>query len=221
LPLAGLLPHMSTLFDMPGHGRSPAWDGVTDYQTATCAMAEGLTAPGAHVIGHSFGATVALRLACTRPDLVSRLTLIEPVFFAAVRGTSAFEANQRAFAPFATAMQAGDRIAAARAFLSQWGQGQWEDLSPRAQVYVTDRIKLIPAAAPAIEQDNVGLLNSGLIEGLRMPVTLISGANSPPVIAAIHAELARRIPQARIVTIPDAGHMVPVTHPKAVGDALA
>jgi lipase len=36
------------------------------------------------VIGHSFGGTVALRLAVERPDLVRSLVLIEPVFVAAL-----------------------------------------------------------------------------------------------------------------------------------------
>ena len=220
LPLAGLLPHRVTLFDLPGHGRSPDWDGQTDYQSVTCSIAEGLTGTATHLIGHSFGATVALRLACTRPDLVSRLTLIEPVFFAAARGTAAFDANRSTFAPFEQAMLAGDRTGAARAFIGMWGQGGWDDLSTRAQTYIVDRIHLIPAGAPAIEGDNFGLLTSGRIEALTIPVTLIAGANSQPVIAAIHAALATRIPQARRVTIPDAGHMVPLTHPEAVFRAM-
>jgi lipase len=36
-----------------------------------------------HLIGHSFGATVALRLAIEAPERVASLTLIEPVLFAA------------------------------------------------------------------------------------------------------------------------------------------
>ncbi len=220
LPLAGLVPYRATLFDMPGHGRSPDWDGQGDYQAVTCAIATGLAAPGTHLIGHSFGATVALRLACTRPDLVSRLTLIEPVFFAAARGTAAFARHQSDFAPFIAAMQKGDRVAASCAFIGLWGQNAWADLSPRAQAYICDRINLVPAGAPAIEDDNFGLLSSGLIEALAMPVTLIAGAKSPPVIAAVHAALVARVAQARSVTIAGAGHMVPVTHPAETFSAM-
>ena len=74
-----------TAFDLPGHGRSGDWgpeDG--EVQTLTTRIAETfVTAPPMDIIGHSFGATAALRLAMERPDLVRSLVLYEPVFFAA------------------------------------------------------------------------------------------------------------------------------------------
>ena len=71
-----------TAFDMPGHGRSGEWDGHGEIQKRTAEIAADLLDGPAHVIGHSFGATVALRLAVLRPELVRSLVLIEPVFFA-------------------------------------------------------------------------------------------------------------------------------------------
>ncbi len=49
---------------------------------------------------------------------------------------------------------------------------------------------------------------------------LIAGAESPPVIAAILDAIASCLPQARRVTVPGAGHMVPISHPEAVSGAL-
>ena len=211
LGLAGLLPDArATLFDLPGHGRSPDWDGVADYHALSTAMAADAAVPGSHVIGHSFGATVALRLAVERPDLVARLTLIEPVFFAAARGTPEHAAHARALVPFVAAMQAGDREAAARAFHGIWGAGAWDALKPRARDEAVARIALVAAGAPVIEHDAAGLLPR--LGAVTMPVTLISGAQSPPVIGAVHAALAQAMPQARRVVIAGAGHMVPVTH---------
>ena len=54
-----------------------------------------------------------------------------------------------------------------------------------------------------------------------VPVLLIEGADSPPVIDAIHTELARRLPQASRLSVPGAGHMVPITHPQIVAAAIA
>ena len=56
------------------------------------------------VIGHSFGATVALRLAVEQPEKVRSLTLIEPVFFA-VAGQDV-PASLVAAQPYRDALQA-------------------------------------------------------------------------------------------------------------------
>jgi pimeloyl-ACP methyl ester carboxylesterase len=41
------------------------------------------------------------------------------------------------------------------------------------------------------------------------------------VIDAIHTELARRLPMAARLSVPGAGHMVPITHSQAVAGAIA
>jgi lipase len=59
------------------------------------------------------------------------------------------------------------------------------------------------------------------LESLGVPVLLIEGGASPPVIGAIHAELARRLPMATRLSVAGAGHMVPITHPEPVAAAIA
>ena len=108
LPLAGQIDGRIGLMDMPGHGRSDDWDGRANYHDLLCDALTGSCAPGTHVIGHSLGATVALRLAIERPELVGRLTLIEPVYFAAAKGTEAHQQHVDRFRPFIKAMQADD-----------------------------------------------------------------------------------------------------------------
>ena len=77
-------------FDLLSHGKSPDWDGEGILQLrnaeAGLALLEEQVAESAgpvDLIGHSFGATVALAMAEARPDWVRSLTLIEPVLFAA------------------------------------------------------------------------------------------------------------------------------------------
>lgn len=218
-PLVQALPPARNIaFDLPGHGRSADWDG-TAYQSDSVAIAAALLDQPAHVIGHSFGATVVLRLAIERPDLVQRLTLIEPVFFAAARGTPEHAAHTLAFAPFVTAWNQGDRITAARIFIDIWGLGvPWDDLAPRQQTDLASRIHLIPATAPAIEDDAHGMIPR--FGEMTCPVDLIEGAQSPAVIGAIMARLQQGIPQAVRHRIDGAGHMVPLTHAAQVALAL-
>jgi pimeloyl-ACP methyl ester carboxylesterase len=86
---------------------------------------------------------------------------------------------------------------------------------------MAERIALVPRQAPGIADDVTGLLAPGALEALAMPVLLIEGAASPPVAHEIASALAARLPDARRMTVPGAGHMAPVTHPEIVGRAIA
>lgn len=67
--------------DRPGHGRS-ADPGRGDDADADGDLIVPLLGEGAHLVGHSFGACVALAAAASRPGAVRSLTLIEPAMAA-------------------------------------------------------------------------------------------------------------------------------------------
>lgn len=214
-------------YDLPGHGRSADWDGTSDIQGLSTAMAVDLLEDLAggrpvDVIGHSFGGTVALRLAVERPDLVRSLVLIEPVFFAvAVADRPDLKADKDPrMVAYRAAVDAGDRAAAAEAFTSVWGDGRaWERMPESQRNAMIARIHLIEAGSPAIYGDCAGLLSGGKLETIACPVLLIRGGDSPEVTAAINDGLARRIARSTQLAVPGAGHMMPITHPGAVADA--
>jgi pimeloyl-ACP methyl ester carboxylesterase len=62
--------------DLPGHGQTPA-QGPTSADHDAALIAELLT-ESTHLVGHSYGGSVALRAAVKRPEAVRSLTLIEP-----------------------------------------------------------------------------------------------------------------------------------------------
>lgn len=206
-------------FDMPGHGRSAPWDGQGDLQELTARIAADLCDGPTDLIGHSFGATVALRLAVMRPDLVRSLTLIEPVFFAAgfAEGAHVRAAFDRMMAGFAAAMAHGDRMDAARAFTAVWGAGNaWQDTPEPQRRAMAAQMPLIEAAHPVLHDDAAGLLRPGLLNGITAPVLLLEGSASPAIIAAVNQNLATRLPRVRRAVILGAGHMAPITHPAQV-----
>lgn len=229
---SGLAGHLSgvtlTAIDQPGHGRSADWDGKTELHGLTTrvsiTMAETLAAGGpVDLIGHSFGGTVALRIAMEHPDLVRSLTLIEPVLFAAARSADAPEYGdfRTAHLEFAQVVAAGDREAAAAIFHGIWGMGNsFADLPEGQRRYIIDRIHLIVAQNPVLLDDAAGLLTYMRLESIGVPVLLIEGADSPPIIGAVQAELARRLTQVTRLVVPGAGHMVPITHAEAVAKAV-
>ncbi|SEV93042.1 Pimeloyl-ACP methyl ester carboxylesterase [Cognatiyoonia koreensis] len=222
LPLVNARAQPACLFDMPGHGKSADWSGSGDFQTVCAEIGGALCTDGpAHIIGHSFGATVALRMAVMWPARVKALSLIEPVFFAAAAGTPAYAAHEADFAPFTAAMDRGDVMTAAAIFHGLWGQGAWSDLPAPVKSHLAARIHLIPAGAGAIQDDNAKLLSPGVLEGIKVPATLIRGDKSPSVIAAIHAELVARLPHASDRVVKGAGHMLPLTHVPEVARIMA
>lgn len=212
-----------TAFDLPGHGRTADWDGRGDMLGVTARIAESLCDDGPiDLIGHSFGGVAALCLAVERPDLLRSLTLIEPVFFAAARAVSqpSFEAYIAGMAPYGDALASGDRAAAARAFNAVWGDVAWDGLPEAQRAYATERIHLIEESVPGLIEDSQGLLAPGRLEAVEVPVTLIRGDGSAPVIAVVLDALAARLPQTRQVVIEGAGHMAPITHARDVAAAI-
>ena len=217
-----------TATDAPGHGRAPDWQPGGDmHAVATAqsvAMAESLgQASPIDLIGHSFGGTVALRIAVERPDLVRSLTLVEPVIFAAARAVDAavFADFRDAHLGFATLVEAGDHTAAAALFHSHWGSGEpFAALPERTRAYMVARIPLIVAQNPTLLDDAARMLRPGGLEAIRVPVLLIEGADSPAIIDAVHRALALRLPQAMRLVVPNAGHMVAISHAAEIAQAV-
>ena len=220
-PLAMRLSEELTMIapDMPGHGRSAAWDQRSDLHDQVTAIALDCLADGGHVIGHSFGATVALRLAIEAPDKVQSLTLIEPVLFAAARESDVyvFQTYLDASQEFGAALEQGDWAKGAADFISIWGDGRtWDELGEKERTLLSSQMPFIRETEPCLVADANGLLSEGRPEAIQCPTQLIRGAESEPVIAAIHATLAKKIPNAFDAVVAGAGHMVPITHPEQV-----
>ena len=213
----------SSAIDLPGHGKSSPWvKGDMDYGDLCAAACVECAPRRAHVVGHSFGAVVALRYALENPTRVSRLTLIEPVFFKAAEGTPVFEGHQTDFVPFGEAFIAGDTDRASEAFLSLWGGGMpWSALPDAQKRYIANRIHLIPAGERTLYEDPAGVLMPDRLASLDLPVDLIAGALSPAVMEVILDHLERVLPNTQRHVIGGAGHMSPLTHPKQVVACLS
>ena len=206
-------------FDLPSHGKSDPWDRTGNVHDVATDIARGLIKAPMDLIGHSFGATVALRIAVETPELVRSLTMIEPVYFAAALQDEpelrdAYLADSKALdAAFAS----GDEREAARVFNRDWGDGTpWDDLPERMRETMTRLVHYVPASSAFLHHDSARLLEPGRFARAAMPALLIEGDQSPPMSAKVAESLAKRLPDVERVVIRGAGHMAPITHPQEV-----
>ena len=211
--------------DLPSHGGSADWDETSDF----CEMVYGallatMDDGPMDLIGHSFGAAIALRLAVTHPEKIRSLTVIEPVFFAvALQDAPETMAQHNAVAkPYIDALNAGDHETAARTFNRMWSVDapKWEAMAPRTRAAMTRAIHVVPAQHDFLFHDTSGLLQPGALDACTIPTLIMRGQHANPAITATNDGLAARMPNATQSVIEGAGHMAPISHPVAVAAAM-
>ncbi len=208
--------------DAPGYADSddvPEIDSLTGYVDHVVAMLDAVGAEQADLVGVSWGGVIAARLAVTHRARIRRLVLADTSRGSGVDPARAAAMRQRGEA---LAGQTTEAFAAARAprLLSP-------DASPDLVVAVASEMAAairLPgygqAAAAMADTDHTDLLPS-----IEMPTLVVVGQEDivcPPSEAEV---LTALIPNASLVTIPNAGHLAnreqPAAFNKAVGDFLA
>jgi pimeloyl-ACP methyl ester carboxylesterase len=174
-----------------------------------------------HLVGHSFGALVALALALRSEALPASLTLIEPPAIellpacAEQRHYQAFRAMTDAyFADFA----GGNAEAIAAMVDFYGGAGTFAAWPPRVRAYAVE-------TTPVNIRDRASAytfpLSAPRLAGLELPVLVIRGGASHPAMQRISALLSELIPRAALATVDGAAHFLIATHAGDVGRMIA
>jgi pimeloyl-ACP methyl ester carboxylesterase len=176
----------------------------------------------AHIVGHSYGAAVAVYMAQKHPELVRSLTLIEPGLYALM------PTHERAMQARQEMAAAGERARDALAHdLDEEAVRQLAELVLRPRRYAS-----LPADMRAMLLENAPSLRASIAAAappqftcdeakrLRMPVLLLGGENSAPEFRLVNDELQRCIRQARRVTISPADHNLVYDLPQPVAEAV-
>jgi pimeloyl-ACP methyl ester carboxylesterase len=220
VPLMGHFADEMTMvaIDLPGQGKSAMPDMERDYhaQCVEACIAEiDATIGPQDLVGHSFGATVVLALAVQRPDLVRSLVLFEPVYFGFLDdvGHDIYDSSMAQERPFIDAIERGDMLAAAEAFLTRWGlPGEWDAMPDVARQVMASRMWVIPAQSNGILFDGPLRLKLDAFRDLHCPVLVMRGGESPPIMKALTGVIAEAVPDGSADVLEGAGHMLPITH---------
>jgi pimeloyl-ACP methyl ester carboxylesterase len=108
------------VYDRRGHSRSERLPGPGSVEEDAADLAAIITANGlapAHVAGNSFGATIALKLTVSRPDLFASLTIHEPPLIGLIGDHPALPAVQQRVGTVIETLISGDTEAGARLFI--------------------------------------------------------------------------------------------------------
>lgn len=181
----------------------------------------------AHLVGHSYGASIALMAAVQNPELVESLVLGEPSPFPALfdeEEIPLLSEQKKGFDIAARLAKIGDKKAAVREFLHI--------------IVGIDVLGLLPAARRRVVLENAGTLlpmlqnyyDSPLISGedlrnVKVPTLLVTGELSPAIARLSNKMIKRNLPNAEIAVLKGASHGLQMENPgsfnQMVGDFLA
>jgi pimeloyl-ACP methyl ester carboxylesterase len=212
--------------DMPGHGKTEMPDPHVDFQIqaagATIALIEQTGSP-VHLVGHSYGGTIALRIAKERPDLIRSLVAIEPVYFSVLddAGHPAYAQAHREEIEMIELLKRGDKLGAAQRFMDRWASpGDWARLDTKSRDAMAARIDFLKSVGNSILNRNDERLHLSDFATINAPTLLIRGSRGLDVIKHINDTLAQVMPNAQTKSVADAGHMVALTHLEPVMELM-
>ena len=175
----------------------------------------------AHWVGHSSSCCIGLQVALDDPKLIAGLILFEPA------KPSGPVRAAHASSYVGPSMEAAERGSIPEAFdLFMRGVGGDGYRRPLIECLGDDGVAEAEHESAyffADELPAIGAWSFGSAEAERIsaPVLLVSGSDTRPWFPDNIAVLAAMLPAARIVTVPGADHLAPLTHPDLLAGVIA
>lgn len=193
--------HRVVAFEIPGFGASPANERSASLRDLAHSMGQAVAALGIerfNLMGHSFGAKLALWMAIARPDTVETLVMVAPAIIRLDRPIPPVRSREDAMA----LLHAHPERQPARAPLDP-------EIEAKQQALVR---RLIGPPRDAELEDRMPDLN--------VPVLALFGTEdrvTPPEAAPLYAE---RLPNCHLMMIYDAAHAIDADRPEAVASVV-
>jgi pimeloyl-ACP methyl ester carboxylesterase len=227
----GVLPHLTDRYrvitpDLYGHGRTDFWpDPDTlrheDQAALLGAVLSEIGATAVDMVGHSYGGATALRLMLQHPDLVRRFVVIEPMLLNLLvdAGEDDVLADLYVMAKgFLRNVDAHGPEAAWKTFLDfRNGAGSWEaypqktrdNFLHRTQGHVANLKSNMKNQTPVAELNTIAT-----------PTLAVKTEEATRFDGRMVEILAEAMPNCTLLTMKDAGHMVPLTHPERTAEVI-
>lgn len=206
---AGLAARLSASFrviaaDLYGHGQRPPWTGERFTLADEAAPLEAMLPEGAplHLVGHSYGGAVALRIAANHRERVRSMTLYEPAIWGTLAelcaGEPAAQEIEAVRDDTLRMLEQGAAEAAAERFVDYWtGAGSW-------------------AATPPERRPRLSATVRSLREGWQASFLERWSAEARRALRLLRETL----PRAQVREFGGLGHLGPITHPERIDEAV-
>jgi pimeloyl-ACP methyl ester carboxylesterase len=212
--------------DAYGAGKSPPWP--TDRAISLLdevALLDPVIARAGNpcaLVGHSYGAAVALIAALSQPHRVRALALYEPTLFALLDAESPppndADGIRGVAADAAAALDAANPDGAAEFFIDYWmGKGSWARMPEPRKAAIAGSVINVRGWARALFHEPTPL---AAFSRLDIPVLYMMGRDSPTSSRSVGRLLTRTLPQVQVAEFEGVGHMGPITHPEVVNEAI-
>lgn len=207
------------IYDRRGHSKSerPEKQGNTEEDVSDLiALIEELGMAPAHLVGNSFGAALALKIAGRRPDLIRTLNIHEPPLFGLISQVPEAQpfvqiVNERIQA-VAELIARGENENAAQQFVETIaiGPGSWQKLPPAVQQTF---IFNAPTFYDELLDPGALQMDTSTLTSFRKPVLFTNGSETPPFFLLVLNQLARVMPEARRKVFNGSGHVPHISDP--------
>jgi len=216
--------HRVIRHDVRGAGETLPPGGPWSHHTDLLALLDELLITRAHMVGASMGAGIAVEAALARPGVVASLVLVAP-------GGALFDGTPASFRPIwkaeIEALDRGDVEGAVEVNLRAWVDGPRrtpDSVDPELRAFVgrmqREAFELPewdPEVAPEHELSPPAAVR---LRELRCPILVVVGDADDPAILEVAERIVAEAPRARLVVLPDAGHMLTLEHPATFQDLL-
>ena len=203
--------------DLYDSGESPRWpsDRVIRLSDEAAFIEPVLESAGAPLVlvGHSYGAAVALIAALANPSRVRALALYEPTLFslldAEAPAPNEADGIRQAVDDAGAALDAGDPDGAAERFIDYWmGAGAWRQVPTQRKALIVASVRNVRRWGYALFTEATPLAT---FRSLDIPVLYMVGKHSKPSALGVARLLANALPRTELVEFEGLGHMGPIT----------
>ncbi len=209
------------------HHLNPSPEGTIDYSYGRhvddlISLVRALGLGPAHLVGHSFGASVAALVALERPEMVSSLVLGEPSLFSILSDSQdrvSLRFHRIALRVVQKLSENDEQGLAIKEYLNiVVGRDVFDELPLEDLLVINQNAHTLgPMLRTYFDPTR---LDCGSARKLTMPALLITGELSPGIYGAITRELNDCVPTADSFTLPGASHGLQIENPQTFGSRL-